>query len=65
LAVVDVLATGLALRGGPEVLKNLRQLKRRLQLKRLPKRPVGGEAIPPRDEFDASEPADGGETDQP
>lgn len=67
LAVVDVLATGLALRGGPDVVENLRQLKRRLQIKRLPKQRGGGQAGPesPLDELDSSEPADGGETNQP
>lgn len=67
LAVVDVLATGLALRGGPDVLENLRQLKRRLQLKRLPKRRVGGQAFPgsPGDKSSDSEPANGEESDQP
>lgn len=67
LAVVDVLATGLALRGGPDVLENLRQLKRRLQLKRLPKQRVGGQATPGSrlDDLNNSEPADEGETDQP
>ena len=43
LAVVDVLATGLALRGGAEVADNLRRVKRHLQLKRLPKNSSGGE----------------------
>ena len=37
LAVVDVLATGLARRGGPELSEKQRRLKRRQQLKRLPK----------------------------
>jgi RpiR family carbohydrate utilization transcriptional regulator len=37
LAVVDVLATGIALRRGRVVDENLRRLKARLQIKRLPK----------------------------
>ncbi len=37
LAVIDVLVTGIALRGGQRVAENLRRLKRRLQVKRLPK----------------------------
>jgi RpiR family transcriptional regulator, carbohydrate utilization regulator len=37
LAVVDVLATGIALRGGRVVDENMRRLKARLQVKRLPK----------------------------
>lgn len=41
LAVVDILATGLAVRGGAEVADNLRRLKRHLQLKRLPKSSSG------------------------
>ena len=43
LAVIDVLATGIALKGGREVAENLRRLKRQLQIKRLRK---DGEAIP-------------------
>jgi len=42
LAVVDVLATGIALRGGKAVEGNLRRLKARLQVKRLPREPSPG-----------------------
>lgn len=42
LAVIDVLATGIALRGGTAVEGNLRRLKARLQVKRLPREPSPG-----------------------
>jgi RpiR family carbohydrate utilization transcriptional regulator len=50
LAIIDVLVTGIALRGGQEVAEKLRRLKRRLQVKRLPKERRGdpGDRDPPR-----------------